>query len=242
MSERQKSELAAAVAAVMGEVKDLPKDGMNAEQRYAFTSESAIANAVRPLLAKHQLSILPESVTVEHDAYQTKSGGTMNRVYAFVTYRMLHSSSETLTLSSVGLGADSGDKAVAKALTAAYKSLLIQTFCLGRSGTDADESTPEEAAHPVRQSAPAPQRQAPAAKEGGPVMRIGGAKTKGVPLANLDERELQRALDWCNSQENPGPVVQSAKREIEGELQRRAVMPPVTHTVVGAPDDDEIPF
>lgn len=240
MSEKQKSELAAAVAAVMGEVRDLPKDGMNAEQRYAFTSESAIANAVRPLLAKHQLSILPESVTVEHDAYQTKSGGTMNRVYAQVAYRMNHAAGETQMLASVGLGADSGDKAVAKALTAAYKSLLIQTFCLGRSGTDADESTPEEAAHPARQSSPAPQRQAQAQAPSGAVVRFG--KMKGTPLAEMTEQALQSVLDWCNSQANPGPQVQSAKRELEGELQRRAVMPPVTHTVVGAPDDDEIPF
>lgn len=128
-------------------------------------------------------------------------------------------------------------RATSKACRLAFSWIMVLA---GYDATPAEEMESVIDVEPVRQSAPTPQRQAPAPAPSGAVVRFG--KMKGTPLSELTEQALQRDLDWCNSQANPGPQVQSAKREIEGELQRRAVMPPVTHTVVGAPDDDEIPF
>jgi len=138
VSEVLVNDLASALSAAMGEVETIKKDGKNTMQGYAFTSEAAIANTLRPIMSKHGLSLVPTNIRVVNaDTVQTKNA-TMQRVAVEATYTLMHKGGQSFTVTVPGEGMDSLDKAIPKALTMAYKYAMIQVFCVGR-GDDPDD-------------------------------------------------------------------------------------------------------
>ncbi len=129
--------VAAALAKAFAQVEGaIEKDGSNSQ--YSFTSESAVAHHVRPALAKHGLVICPAGMTIKKE-----KDGQYHHVELTAQYRIYHSSGEYITLASVGENRDRQDKAVASAQTMAFKTLLIELFCLAR-GADPDARSPKD--------------------------------------------------------------------------------------------------
>lgn len=123
----------------------IAKNSKNQQQGFAFRGIDAVLNALSPILAKHQLLILPqclERICVER---QTKSGGVIFYVTVKVNYDFVATDGSKHTVTMYGEAMDSADKATNKAMSAAYKYAAFQAFCIPTEETtlDADSTTPE---------------------------------------------------------------------------------------------------
>lgn len=121
------------------------KGRRNEQQGYAFRGVDDIYNAVARLLSTHGLCILPrctERTVVE----RTNAKGT---ALFYVTVRaefdfVSAADGSRHTVVTYGEAMDSGDKATNKAMSAAYKYALLQTFAIPTEGdNDADATTHE---------------------------------------------------------------------------------------------------
>lgn len=134
------------IAAVMSDVAYLAKDDNVATgggKSYKAISEEKVTSTVRTSLLKNKLVILP--IAQEHkreDERITDSYGKekINRITTVnVTYRIVNTEKpeEYIDVPSSGTGVDTQDKGVGKAMTYAYKYMLLRTFAIP-TGDDAD--------------------------------------------------------------------------------------------------------
>lgn len=146
-------ELVKAKVQVMARVPYVQKqkaDGL----RYTFAGEAAFIEKLHPAMVEAGLTIAPEGmVLVHHEAYKTASGAAMNRVIVQGTYRLSHVSGQSEVIQCLGEGADSGDKAVNKAMTGAYKYALRQSFLI-ETGNDPDDTPSEQLQRAPKKAAP----------------------------------------------------------------------------------------
>lgn len=150
----------------MDEIGPIEKSGYNAFHKYAYLREQDIINAVRPLLVKHGVAIIPR-VLSEQISQQTTSRGnteTLCRIQMEYTFVDIESGQQ-IPVVTIGHGTDAGDKAAYKAETGALKYCLRQVFMISEGGDDpeADES--------------ADQRRA---QEDQPSITIGASNVEGV--------------------------------------------------------------
>jgi len=121
----------------------IPKTHTNVQGQYQYRSIDDVLNRLAPLLSKHRLCVLPRTLervaidrTVEHDAL-------LVHVTLKVAFDLVSADDSSChTVEAFGEALDEGDKATAKAMSAAYKSAMLQTFCIPVGGAeDADAST-----------------------------------------------------------------------------------------------------
>ena len=111
--------------------------------KYKAVGEASVLNAIKPLLKKHGVIIVPVMVKAEEskETFSTAKGQSerlLTTVHA--TFKVADvDSGESMHLQTVGHGADNQDKGTGKALTYAYKALLQKTFMLF-SGEDTDNT------------------------------------------------------------------------------------------------------
>lgn len=126
------------------------KTSRNQSQGFAFRGIDAVMNTLAPLLSKHGLVVLPR-VLARHCVERANQKGTaLFYVVVEVEYDLVAASDGSRhTIRVVGEAMDSGDKATNKAMSAAFKYAMFQTFCIPTEGTpDADAETHEVAALP----------------------------------------------------------------------------------------------
>lgn len=131
--------------------KGISKDGRNASQGFNFRGVDAVYNALAPLLAKHQLCILPrctERVCVER---VNAKGTALFYVTVKAEFDMVGIDGSKHTIATYGEAMDSGDKATNKAMSAAYKYACFQAFCIPTEETSMDADADQQ--HDI---APAP--------------------------------------------------------------------------------------
>jgi hypothetical protein len=140
----------ACIAAVSADIAKtgISKDRKNAQQGYSFRGIDEVFNALAPLLAKHQLVILPRILSRECVERTSKSGSAQFFVIVEAEFDYVSAADGSKhTVRTFGEAQDSGDKATNKAMSAAYKYAAFQTFCIPTEGdNDADASTPESTA------------------------------------------------------------------------------------------------
>lgn len=122
----------------------IAKDRRNSAQGYDFRGIDDVYNALAGIIAENHLVILPKCVSRTREAYTTAKGGNMFSVTVEVEYRFKSAvdGSEEVVGPFPGEAMDSGDKATNKAMSAAYKYMAMQTFCIPTKGdNDADAST-----------------------------------------------------------------------------------------------------
>jgi hypothetical protein len=123
----------------------ISKDRKNQQQGYSFRGIDDCYAAVGPHLAAQKLCIIPRYVTRSVIEHESKSGNalfyvTVEGEFDFVS--AVDGSRHTARM--FGEAMDSADKATNKAASAAFKYLLLQTFCIPTEGdNDADAHTPE---------------------------------------------------------------------------------------------------
>jgi len=157
----------ALIAAVSADVAKtgIGKERKNEQQGYKFRGVDDVYNALAPVLARHGLVILPRMLSRECVERQTQRGNalfyiTVEAEFDFVS---AHDGSRH-TARTYGEAMDSGDKGTNKAMSAAYKYVTFQTFCIPTEGdNDADAHT-IEAVTPLVEPAQQPPKSAKAVK------------------------------------------------------------------------------
>jgi len=151
-----------AIAAVMEDVgrEGLAKDRKNQQQGYSFRGIDDVYNALAPILARHRLIIVPRVLSRDKTERETQKGGVLFYVVVHVEFDIICSvDGSRITAATYGEAMDSADKATNKAMSAAYKYMAMQTFCIPTEGdNDADASHHEirRDAAPSHTPAPAP--------------------------------------------------------------------------------------
>ncbi len=135
-----------AINAVQSDIAKIgvAKDQRNQQQGFSFRGIDQIYNALSPLMAKHGLIVLPKVVSREVVERVSGNGRALMYVTVNVEYTLASvEGGDTVGISAYGEAMDSGDKATNKAMSAAYKYAMFQTFCIPTEAQDADETAHE---------------------------------------------------------------------------------------------------
>ena len=151
-----------ALVAVMADVRAVAKRDHNGHQGFDFRGVDAVVNAVAPALRKHGVVVYPSGVQqhqVEHA--QTKNGSVTYIHRIRVDYTFAGPEGDTITTQVEAEAMDMQDKGTAKAMSVAFRTVLLQALCLPTDEPDPDSISYEETPWdpPAQQSAP---QQAPA--------------------------------------------------------------------------------
>lgn len=158
-TEAKQRSLYAKLAEVMAAVDRVPKDGLNAHFKYRYSTESAIAEAVRKEMAERHLILIVSCV---------ESRWTDKMFIGTYEARVVDGDSgEVATWTVIGTGQDTGDKGPYKAYTGAVKYALMKLFLIPTGDEPEDEEEPKPAKRepsgvtklpPPRERIPAGQR------------------------------------------------------------------------------------
>lgn len=132
-----------ALSKVMAEVQAVRKDSKNQAQRFNFRGIDAVMNAVGPALRKHGVVILPEDVDVHRTNGTTANGKQTAEVVIKVTYRVYGPSGDSIHGKVAAEAMDFGDKAIAKAMSVAYRTFLLQALTIPTDEPDPDSESYE---------------------------------------------------------------------------------------------------
>lgn len=227
-----------AIAAVMDELskEGIGKSRKNEQQGYKFRGIDEVFNALAPILAKNRLVIVPEVISREVVERLNQRGTPLFYVTCAVRFTLV-SADDGSSIQSVTYGEamDSGDKATNKAMSAAYKYMALQTFCIPTEGdNDADATT-----HEVAPKAWEPSAGARTAVNTLETFQRDPAGFKA--FWNLNKDGLKAALDG----EDYAWTVENMKR-IAGTMPKAAPEPVKSanghQAAVDALAGDEIPF
>ena len=146
----------AAIAAVS---KNMAEQGISKDRKnqqgsgYNFRGIDDVLNALSPALVEHGLVIVPRCTERESVERQTKAGGAIFYTTVKVEFDFIAASDGSKhTAVMYGEAMDTSDKSTNKAMSAAYKYVAFQTFCIPTEGdNDADSNTHEVAAKKLPQ-------------------------------------------------------------------------------------------
>lgn len=126
------------IAAVMQDVQYLCKDDRVefGNTKYKAISEEKVTSTVRESLIKNGIVIIP----VEQAHHRE---GTLSTVDVSYRVQNVDDPEDFIVAKSSGTGADTQDKGVGKAMTYAYKYLLLRTFAIP-TGEDPDKVSSAE--------------------------------------------------------------------------------------------------
>jgi hypothetical protein len=152
--------IAMKVAAIMGELEKIPANGTVGEGKYAYQypTDADVNDAIRPLLAKHKLAILPSIVSSTRADYLTKN--KTPGLHAFVKMELALIDGDTGDQAIClweGESMNTSDKGTAQAATLAEKNFLMRLFKVSSGSThDPDGRTPEAGSRTRRQGSAPP--------------------------------------------------------------------------------------
>jgi hypothetical protein len=141
--------LAGKMAEIMAEVGYVEKHGRNTEFGYDYATESDVAAALRPAMARRGVCMIPV-VTLKGNRTVTTRKGTEMQL-ADVLAEVTFVDSETgamLTVSMPGTGMDTMDKAPYKGATGAIKYALMKAFNIS-TGDDPERTREGEASDAI---------------------------------------------------------------------------------------------
>jgi hypothetical protein len=157
---------------VMREIGVVGKNQKNTAQGFRFRGIDDMINALHPALTKYGVFMAPRCVAEQHELKEVTRGsgkqGVDKHVTIMMEYDFFAEDGSKVTVGPIPAeGLDSGDKATNKALSAALKYALIQTFSVPTEdmaeadlespviGKEVDKkSSPEQAPREVKSAAP----------------------------------------------------------------------------------------
>lgn len=123
--------------AVKNDIGAVGKADRNNAQGFNFRGIDAVLNAVSGPLRKHGVLVYPRLQSLDKGTASTSKGSTMNTVVVTVDYVFTDGDRE-MVVTVPGEAFDSGDKCVAKAMSVAYRTALIQALSLPTDEPDPD--------------------------------------------------------------------------------------------------------
>lgn len=145
--EQQHSSIYAAISAVMNDIDGFVQKRKSDGLSYSFASETDIIAATRDAMNKHGVVIIPSGVRDLRTESKTSAKGTpINHVIGWFTFTFAHGD-HTHLAEALGEAMDSSDKACNKAMTAAYKYVLRQTFMIETGDAAAGQERAKRKTH-----------------------------------------------------------------------------------------------
>lgn len=139
----------AAINAISAELANhgIAKDRVNEADDYKYRSIDDVLDRLAPLLARHRLCVLPKVLKRSVVERSDEAQRSLFHVSLKVAFSLTSVDDGSTHLVEVyGEALDASDKATAKAMSAAYKSAMVQTFCIPIAGSeDPDRSSPRVA-------------------------------------------------------------------------------------------------
>lgn len=135
----------AALARVEGEIGGIEKrKGGDGNLQYAFRGIDAISTAAQPLFAKYGVVIVPAGVENSLNDI-TVNGKPWTDAVVVVSWSIYGPGGieDVIHAQTVGMGRAGDDKGYPKAITQAYKNLLLRLLCIGDPEDDTDGITHE---------------------------------------------------------------------------------------------------
>ena len=130
-----------ALAAITAELPAISKTD-RAPQGWNYRGIESITAAIQPLLAKHQVVIVPSARLISIEpAPAMKDGWTDTTIAVTWTICGPGGHDDQLVASTIGIGRDNSDKGANKAATQAYKYLLLHLFAIGDRTDDSDATS-----------------------------------------------------------------------------------------------------
>lgn len=134
----------AAIHAVSAELAQsgIAKPHTNAIDDYKYRSIDDLLDKLAPLLAKHRLCILPRTLEREAAERHDEADRSLFHVALRVAFELTSvDDGSRHIVEAFGEALDPSDKATAKAMSAAYKSAMVQTFCIRCTGAEECEKS-----------------------------------------------------------------------------------------------------
>jgi len=137
------------MAAILSEIGSVQKSQKNSMQGYSFRGIDQFLNSLHPILAKHEVFISPRCTFYDSelkDVIRSNGKASVDKYVSMkIEYDFIASDGSKVTIGPIpSEGMDSSDKATNKALSAALKYALIQTFAVPTEDMEeADRDTPE---------------------------------------------------------------------------------------------------
>lgn len=244
------------MASILGELPAIGKVQHNTQQNFMFRGHDDVLNALNPLLAKHQVFVVPSVLDRATAQRQTAKGSVMFEVNLLVSYRFYGPVGDFVEASAWGEGTDMGDKATNKAMTMAFKNVLNQAFAINTQETiDSDAYSPEET---VSQSAAVPTVVGGPSSDGnrsGPThseadahgLQSSRADNVGATPGDASDKQKAMIRRLAKKLNLPaGDVDALGKREASAKIEELLAVEAGTADAVavggGSSDDDSIPF
>ena len=140
---------------VSTDVGHVAKTGKNTHQGFNFRGIDAVVNALSPHLRANGIIVTPTVLNYEYNQIEVgQNKSLMGHARIEVRYSFTDGT-DTIATVVAGEAMDSGDKATAKAMSVAFRTALLQTFCLPTDEKDPDEDTYVRTSSPSRQAHPA---------------------------------------------------------------------------------------
>jgi hypothetical protein len=116
-----------ALARVMADVQSIAQERPAQRRRRPVRVpwRRPVVNAVGPALRRHGVMVIPVKIETTYG-----TSGRMREVQVNVTYDIIGPQHDAITAASVGEGLDVGERGTTKALTNAYRNLLIAALTL----------------------------------------------------------------------------------------------------------------
>jgi hypothetical protein len=114
--------------AIQEEIGTVAKNGRNDFQNYDYATEADFVRALRPLLNKHGVIVVPEGAVTNISPAGKDGKSTLTTI--MMKYKLINADDvEDFIYATVpGQGMDNGDKGVYKAITGAKKYFIANTF------------------------------------------------------------------------------------------------------------------
>lgn len=175
-----KTPLAARLAKIGNDIGYIQKGGYNDNQKYKFVQESEVVAKLRPAIADAGIMVVPTHELISVLPFTTAKGSqqfltTIKSTFTFTD------GAEFLAVTTIGQGADAGDKGIYKAMTGAKKYALLQAFLL------ATEDDPEIAREDEQ---PASKPEAKVKQEGKPESTSPKARVSEGKLTETQRKRI----------------------------------------------------
>lgn len=173
-----------AISAVMKDCGAVAKTSTNPQQRYKYRGIDAVMNALNPAMIKNGIFVVPNVLEQKREERTTAKGGLLIYSVVTVNYKFYADDGSFVESTVVGEAMDSGDKATNKAMSAAFKYALFQTFCIPTEEMhDSEEDSPEPIPFPRNVGEPMISEKQTA--------YIGGLSRRDNAIANYVEMYIQ---------------------------------------------------
>lgn len=194
----------AVMSAAMEEVQAVRKEGFNDTQRYNFRGIDQVVNAVGPIFRKHKIIPVPYACTAQYRDVLTSTGKPSREVTVGATYRFYGPAGDFIEATVPGESMDSGDKGTPKAMSVAYRIVLLQMLCIPTDEPDPDSQSYERAAPDLyklaKQAVVDAWEKRRGTFNGDEAARQYGDWSQGELLGNATAARLQEFARWLDTE------------------------------------------